>query len=195
MVGGLVSSLVGGGAALLGSFLGHRWTLSRDLSKARRDERIKAYADLMGIRGVVQHFYLARLEALAWSDYYEAVWIAAGRQENSRAFDEGKRFMIKSEEYVDEAVKATQRLCEILGTIEVLFPKDEELSRLVAQLYRTPDVHLLGRATPVAGLSLEALGEWRDTRFIQVNQTVAQDFTEPIDRLVRKLGPMVGHNV
>ena len=180
----IVTYLAGLATALLAGYLQHRWTLSRGFAKTRRDQRVQAYRDLMGMKITTQQFYVSRFEALIFSDYHEAKWKLAGAPQQSIDLDEALRWMHKSEDYVVDITKNNQRLFETLASVSILFPEVDNLSALVDRLYlfRSPRIE----GPPIHG-TLKELETWKASAVKQLQELVSREYGNPIETLAQAL--------
>lgn len=169
---------------LIAVYFTQRWTLSRELARAKWEQRIQAYRELMGIKVTTQQIYVSRFEALIFSDYHETRWKLAGAPQQSIDLEEARRWMQKSEDYVHDITRNNQRLFETLASISILFPKTGELTTLIDRLYnfQTPTVQ-----RPSAGYTHDQLEAWKVSAVQQLQDLVTREYSQPISSLINLL--------
>lgn len=117
-----VPALIALVGVVVGGLLGARLTFQNQLRLTTLQGRQQSYAAIMGKKLVVTQLYVSRFEALAYSDYHERPWHLAGAPKESLDFEEAKRWMRKSEDFVIDLARANQSLIESVGLARVTYP-------------------------------------------------------------------------
>ena len=123
-----------------------------------RQRRQSVISQLMGLSFVIKQSYVSRYEAYISSDYHEWRWRLRGCPEKSLDLEEARRWQHQSENLVLEIAKNRKSLSEALGLVIILFPKTEEVAKLVAHLHHLRAIHL---EKPPEEANDEKLRRWK----------------------------------
>lgn len=180
----LLPAIITGGVAIvvafitgfLGYFLGTRATLEA----TQKERRQLAFSQLLGHQVILPQLLVSRFEALAYSDYHEALWNLEGSPNDSLDFHECQRWMRKSEDLALESAKGRQQLYETLGMIRAVFKSSEDLtSRLLkAESHKMPEIK-----TRPFGLTREQVEAWREKVIPALQALVEGEISNPLREL------------
>ena len=168
----------------LGSYFSYRWNINAQKEISDYQQQQIIFSKLMGKKILIKQLYVSRFEALVYSDYHEAKWKIEGNKKESINFQEAKRWMHKSEDFVIEITKANQDLFELLGLVMTLFPSTPELERLINQIYnyKVPKIN----ADPFK-MDMNELEKWKINSIRGLQLLVENEYDKPIHELLNYL--------
>lgn len=182
----IVAVILGGLLSLFGSYFAHRWQYQRTIALQRRSTQEKTYARLSGLRIVLRQALVSRFEALIFSDYHEYKWRNFGG--SGLDLEEAKRWMQKSEDYVDTVTSILRDIFECIADIHIAYSTTVESSNLIERIYnyKTPTIKSPVRGeVPVS--TLDHLENWKKNAVSQLQDLVENECSAPLARLLTEL--------
>lgn len=163
--------------AFISGFLGYKGGSKAQLHATRKERRQLAYSQLLGHRVLLPQILVSRFEALAFSDYHEALWNLAGSPNDSLDFRESQRWMQKSEDLALETAKSRRHLYETLGLIRAVFKSNQDLAAklLKAETHKMPAI----KQNPF-GLKKEEVEAWRKKIIPELQAVVETEISNPL---------------
>jgi hypothetical protein len=181
----LVPSLVAIVVAILSSSLNYQYGLRTQTEVSQRQERRRAYGELMGLKALLRQQYVSHTEAGIFVDYYQARWRLAGSTKDGLDLQEALVHMRRAEALALEIAKTNQRLYETLGVIRTAFRDTSTLQQLIETVYRFGTPSIRGET---AKMKAEELETWKAASTKQLQELVEREYAVPIDNLLKYLG-------
>jgi hypothetical protein len=182
----VLGAIIGGGMSLLGSFIVQHYSYQNNIELQQKNLRETSFAQLSGLQVVLRQAYVSRFEALIYSDYHEYKYYYFSN--NSIDFEEAKRWMIKSEDYVDVITKAWQDVYSCFAEIKISYEITPEIDQLINILrhYKNPEIK-----TPLKGQvqinSLQELESWKGNAVNGMNDLSMIEYDIPLQQLLTAL--------
>lgn len=178
--------------AFLGSHLSHRWESRKPGYRQLEALRESSYERLQGLRNSLLQGYVSRFEALILSDYHEYKYRNLGAQQLD--FEEAKRWLGKSETYVETLTDMESNLAECLADIRTAYKKTSGIAKLTEQIshHKIPEIK-----SPLRGeVAVKTVGEleaWKEKAVKDLHQLVETEIGRPSGRLAAELENQVRH--
>lgn len=173
----IVGTLFGG---LLVAYFTYVLTLSSQKELSDYQKRQQIYSRLIGLRFPTKQLYVSRFEALAISNFYEALWKLRGSPKDSYDFQEANRWMHQSESLVFKIMENHKELYACLADIQLLFPKTPRLEELVNKIYFQKGIKLADVPQPTNEKQLE---QWKIGAISELQTLVDKEYGTSIDEL------------
>jgi hypothetical protein len=168
-------------AAAIGPIIAYQCGLNAQLKISEKQNRQKAYADLMGQKAMLRQLYVSRVESTILCDYYQALWRLTGFPKESLFHQESINNLRKSERLAIEVAKITQKIFETIGLIRTSFPNSPKLNELTEKIYRFYPPKILGDASK---MDLNELKGWKNKSVKNLQDFVEREYSGPIDELL-----------
>ena len=181
LIAGLFAILV----SVTGSLMTAHFALQNQLKLTQRQDRQRAYAEIMGKRVLLMQLFVSRFEAYVHSDHHEYLWRIAGMPKESIDFNEATRWMHKSEDLAIEIARTKQSLYESIGLAKAVFPSSSELDRLTEAVYhfKSPKI-----APPSQPNDPAVVTAWKGKAVADLQIFVDTEYGAPLEELLKVLG-------
>ena len=168
-------------SSLVVQYFTNHWGFTNQVKANERQKQQEVFGQLMGRKFLTSQLYVSRFEALAYSDYHEALWKLAGHPKESLDLQEAQRWMHKSEEFVQEISENNLGLFQTVGMIRALFPSTPQLRELVDRIYRFKTPKITG---PTDKMNSAQLASWKTQVVKELQELAEREYAKPIDDLL-----------
>ena len=178
-------------AAIILPIITYQCGLNAQLKISKKQNRQKAYADLMGQKAMLRQLYVSRVESTILGNYYQARWKLEGYQKESLYLQESINNLRRGEMLTIEVAKTNQKIFETIGLIRTAFPNTPKLNELTEKIYRFHPPKVLGDTSE---MDLNELKVWKNESVKNLQDFVEREYSGPIDELLEYMADEIARD-
>ena len=149
-------------------------------SRDDRDQAIRAYRGIMGMKIPWTQAIYSRAEAYIFFCYHEHKWQLAGSPSDDHDFKQSERWQQISESGVGLVTDATKAIFEYCATLSIYFRENKTIQDLLDNLYNYPQLSM----PDFSNATNDNLAQLKDSATSQAQQLVDDNHARLIDALL-----------